>query len=423
MRLASQPTFFKSALRYGVLILALSLSFCAEAQTFTVLYNFLGPALDGTNPDSGLVFDQQGNLYGTTTYGGNEMCQFGCGTVYQLIPQGNGQWREHVIQRFQGTNGSAPYAPVTLDPSGNVYGVASACTLDECNGTAFELMPGSNGTWTESTLYAFQNPQDGSTPLGGLLWSGGILYGTTSTDGAYGLGNVFTLYGPGFSSFDVVHSFDALLHANGDGPPTDETLVSDAEGNLYGTTMGDGRGTPSPSVFRLTLNQQSGKWIETVLYRFSGSMFGGTVPTGLSIDISGNLYGAAYSGGQYGNGVVYELSPDGRGNWTFQVLYAFMNSPDGVNPFSTPVFDAVGNLYGTTANGGTSNEGTVYKLTPAGDGTWTESILHNFSDVETGANPQTQKLTLDASGNIYGTVGGGTHRAGLVYEITPGNDR
>lgn len=422
MRMASRASFISSALRYGVLILAVFLNFSAEAQTFSVLHNFLGPALDGSNPDSGLVFDQQGNLYGTTTYGGDQMCQFGCGTVYQLTPQGNGQWREHVIQRFQGTNGSAPYAPVTLDGSGNVYGVASACTLDECNGTAFELMPGSNGTWTESTLYMFDDPQAGSTPLGGLLLgSDGILYGTSSTAGAYGLGNVFSLSGPGLSTFSVVHAFDADIHFNGDGPPTDETLVSDADGNLYGTTKGGSFGRSTPTVFQLRQDHNTGKWVEIVLFRFSGSMFQGTVPTGLSIDSSGNLYGAAYSGGQYGYGVVYELSPDGRGNWTFQVIYSFMNSPDGAYPFSTPVFDAAGNLYGTTAYGGTSNVGTVYKLSPAGDGTWSESILHSFSDIEGGQIPQTQKLALDASGNIYGTIGGGAHRAGLVYEITQGN--
>lgn len=422
MRLTSRPTLLKSAIRYGVLILAVSLNYCAEAQTFSVLYNFLGPSLDGNNPQSGVVFDQQGNLYGTTTYGGDGGCQFGCGTVYQLTPQGNGQWREHVIQRFQGTNGSAPYAPVTLDSSGNVYGVTSACTLDQCNGTAFELMPGANGTWTESTLYSFENPQAGSTPLGGLLLNDGVLYGTSSTAGGYGFGNVFSLSGAGLSTFTVLHDFNALATVDGNGPPTYETLVSDAAGNLYGTTK-PANDHATATVFELTQDPQSGKWIDIVLYRFSGSIYRGTVPTGLSIDGSGNLYGAAYSGGPNGNGVVYELSPDGRGNWSFQLLYAFMNSPDGVNPFSTPVFDAAGNLYGTTANGGTSNEGTVYKLSPNGDGTWSETILHNFSDIQTGANPQTQKLTLDASGNIYGTVGGGTHRAGLVYEITPSNNR
>jgi len=172
---------------------------------------------------------------------------------------------------------------------------------------------------------------------------------------------------------------------------------------------------------------------EKILYRFMGGTDGGDPSSTLVMDAAGNLYGTAGTGGDlsqcsnYGCGTVFELTPSSKGQWQETVLYAFQGGSDGSYPSGNLVFDASGNIYGTTSGGGTGTGcnqgcGTVFELSPSqGDG-WTETILYNFQGEPYGAGPG--GLIFDASGNLFGvTSGGGNHNNGIVYELLPAKQR
>lgn len=388
----------------------------AQAQTYKVLHNFSGPPSDGGPSDAGLAFDSQGNLYGTTELGGSGTCYgAGCGTVFRMTPQSNGTWTEQVIHNFQGTDGLYIYSPVVLDSQANVYGTTSQCTSG-CYGTVFELTPSAGGTWTESILKSFTNPRlDGADPTGGLTFDGGILAGTTSGGGPGGMGNVFGLSGPDYSTFNVLYSFTGGLNALGDGGPIYETLTADSSGNLYGTNTA-GYSWPA-DVFKLTLH--NGQWTRTILFQFTNGTDGAGPSGGVAIDAAGNLYGTTFDGGPYSYGVAYKLSPNSNGTWTYSMIYAFRGFPDGEDPYAAPIVDADGNVYGTTPFGGVYGLGRVFKLTPTQHGECTETALYDFQNSTTGDAPQAGSLLLDSAGNLYGTAEGGTHGFGVAFEITP----
>jgi uncharacterized repeat protein (TIGR03803 family) len=178
------------------------------------------------------------------------------------------------------------------------------------------------------------------------------------------------------------------------------------------------------AIFGITLLVTNAWAGHQVLLSFNGT--DGSHPVaGLIADSSGNFYGTTDTGGQYGEGTVYELSPNGMGGWTQTVLHNFQdNGADGINPLSTLTFDSAGNLYGTTYQGGAHNYGTVYELSPSG-GTWTETILHNFNIVDLvgdGALPQSGVI-FNSSGDIIGaTYAGGSHGYGMIYKLTPNGD-
>jgi uncharacterized repeat protein (TIGR03803 family) len=228
------------------------------------------------------------------------------------------------------------------------------------------------------------------------------------------------------TKYKVLHSFDGK-----DGVYTSSSLILDVSGNLYGTTFFGGA-YGSGSVFQFT-HSENGKWVEKVLHSFTGK--DGYAPgAGLSFDAAGNLYGTTTGGGAgcggTGCGTVFELTPRSDGNWTERVLHSFGVGEDGSNPYAGVIFDAAGNLYGTTVNGGTSGSGcggfgcgTVFELTPGSDGKWTETVLHNFVGSD-GAQPWAS-LIIDPSGSLYGTTfrGGGPLCLGLgcgtVFRLTP----
>ncbi|MFZ0953348.1 MAG: choice-of-anchor tandem repeat GloVer-containing protein, partial [Candidatus Sulfotelmatobacter sp.] len=195
-------------------------------------------------------------------------------------------------------------------------------------------------------------------------------------------------------------------------------LIFDAAGNLYGAAAGNG-GIGTATVFKLTANSD-GTWTESVLFKF----FGGYPEAGLIFDAAGNLYGTTIQPGL--QGTVFELSPTSDGGWTESTLFTF-GGRDGANPLGGLIFDAAGNLYGTTAGGGSSSTectsgghngcGVVFKLAPNPDGTWTESVLHTFLG-EPSEYPSAG-LTMDAAGNLYGTTNGGGTNYGSVFKLTP----
>jgi uncharacterized repeat protein (TIGR03803 family) len=395
----------------------------ALAQTFTVIHTFTGP--DGANPYAGLTIDQAGRLYGTTWRGGAGPCTIsflnGCGTVFRLTPHGQG-WLFSPLYSFQGADGEAPFSRVIFGPDGT-------------------------------------------------------LYGTTSEGGAVGQGTVFNLKPPAavckasLCPWDetVLHSFTGTTDG---GSPYSEVLLDQA-GNLYGTTYAGGDHTRG-TVFELT--RSNGSWEETVL----SDLPDGKGPYGgLIFDASGNLYGTTSAGGytgcDYGSysgcGTVFQLTPSGSG-WTTNTLYDFQSTSSGNTPLANMIMDGAGNLYGTTLDGGQYGGGTAFELTNSNgnwsfhvfyaffpeeqdggadgpllmdsagnlyvtvltsgyfgygqvlklipsDGGWAEYTLHTFTNGDDGRYPS-GSLVMDSQGNLYGTAStGGAQGYGLVWEITP----
>jgi uncharacterized repeat protein (TIGR03803 family) len=274
--------------------------------TESVLYSFTG-ASDGANPWGNVIFDQSGNLYGTTEFGGIPSCGNGCGTVFKLAPSG-GSWTETVLYSFtNGSDGSRPFGGVTFDTSGNLYGTnllgaGTGCENGQGCGTVFELAPSGSG-WMENTIYAFQGGSDGGLPVAGVTF--------------------------------------------------------DQAGNLYTAALSYGSGGTGTVV---ELSPSSGSWIFNLVFSFSGSHRRGP-EANLVMDQAGNLYGTAFGAGAHGWGSVFKLTPSG-GTWMYTSLYDFMGGSDGGNPISTVVFDANGNLYGTATVGGTTGHGVVWEITP-----------------------------------------------------------
>ena len=130
------------------------------------------------------------------------------------------------------------------------------------------------------------------------------------------------------------------------------------------------------------------------------------------------MYGAATTGGANGAGVVFELTPTQSGEWGFKTLYSFKGAPDGVFPYGALLFDAAGNLYGTTYYGGTNGLDTVYQLSPSGGGGWTETVLYSFEAGSDG-NSSISNLVADATGNLYGTTSEGGLGSGTIFKLTP----
>ncbi len=163
---------------------------------------------------------------------------------------------------------------------------------------------------------------------------------------------------------------------------------------------------------------------EAVLHHFFGTGTHGAAPYGRVIsDAAGNLYGTTALGGTSGAGIVFELSnPGAPGGWTETILYNFSGGSDGSQPYGGVIFDSAGHLYGTTYQGGAFNAGTVYELTPAKSGAWTETVLYSFAGGTDGAGPQSD-LNFDQAGNLFGTTNnGGSPGNGIVFELTPGNN-
>jgi uncharacterized repeat protein (TIGR03803 family) len=351
--------------------------------TETVLYSFLG-GVDGSGPTGGLVRDAAGNLYGTTDYGGAvgaELCEYGCGTVFELSPPAAGKtvWTKTILHDFMGYDGFGPDAGVNRDASGNLYGTTNVGGTGEgmfCTygcGTVFEVSPPAKGqySWTETVLHSFTGSADGGAPYAGVIRdAAGNLYGTTS-EGGNTSGTVFELSPPagGQSAWTKT-----ILHACTGGPDTImfSGVISDAAGNLYGGTYAEPP-TTYGNVFRLSppAAGQSG-WTMTVLYTFNGegSAFTEAV-AGLSPAADGGLFGTRDVGGTYNEGTVFKLKPPAAGMtaWTETILYSFAVGADGGNPSGRVVHLGAKTLLGQTGNGGNIAACSSVHGTPIGCGT------------------------------------------------------
>lgn len=346
-----------------VLTMALMLSAVVAASKYKVLHVFKGSA-DGTYPGGNLIFDAVGNLYGATGTGGVHLG----GAIFKLRPNSNGTWSESLVYSFCSltncADGQYPNAGLIFDGAGNLYGTTGSGGVTGVLGTVFELTPTKDGSWKESVLYSFLGDTDGWGPSDGLVF--------------------------------------------------------DAAGNLYGTTeLGGGtancEGYGCGTVFKLH-PKSDGSWHESVLYRFSGGADGSLPFAQVIFGAGGNLYSTTNEGGAFNQGTVFKLAPKADGSWTESVLHSFTGR-DGANPYSSVIFDAGGRLYGTTFGGGTYAHGTVFKLTQKSDGSWKESVLHQFHGSSL-TDPSTGGLTFDTAGDLYGTAQyGGPANYGGVFKL------
>jgi uncharacterized repeat protein (TIGR03803 family) len=416
----------------------------------TIPHYFAGPPSDGAFPDAGLIFDKAGNLYGITSDGGTGTgtgCNYGCGTVFKMTPSGSGQWTESVLYNFQGTNdGKTPGFDLIFDAAGNLYGTTydggglGTCDDGGC-GTVFELSA-NGGQWNETQLWRFGGITDGANPSSGVLLSlTGQLFGETYSGSNAGQnGTVFSLT-PSGGTWSLA-SLSNFVNTDGEYPAAG--LVADAAGNLYGTTASGGAAGLG-AVFELS-PASGGGWNEKIIYSFlKGNLHyyyvpSGTFPSGLIFDSAGNLYGETQNGGAHNAGMVYELSPSAGGAWTEKTLYNFTPSVNGNDPFGALVVDSAGNLYGTTALGGTgsvqgnpqSGNGVVFELSPGAKGIWTEKVIYAFAGYPIDGSRSEAGLFLDQAGNLYGTTlqggdgacvgaNGNTVGCGTVFELVTQN--
>jgi uncharacterized repeat protein (TIGR03803 family) len=385
--------------------------------TETVIHDFGGDNLSGP---SDLAFDKAGNLYGTATSGG----VFGDGAVFKLTPTSTA-YRLSTIHSFQGgTAGIRPSSRVVFDAAGNLYGTTEAgggsgCAGGQGCGTVFELTFES-GLWIGKVLYRFQGGDlDGANPTAGLTLDGaGNLYGVTQSGGqgalchssSNGCGMAFKLTLQSGKWAESATYFFEDEFATGE-------LALDASGNAYGTAMSDLN--HQGDVFELSAST-GGKWNHTILHDFLSGTSDGAYPIGgVTLDSSENLYGATAQVAGGNMGTVFELTSTAN-VWTEHLLYHFKGSADGENPQADVTFDSAGNLYGTTYQGGGINSctlgcGTAYvlKLTTGG---WTESLVHSFSNINRGVEPEAA-LLFDTAGHVFGTAPSGGNGGGVVFRL------
>ena len=396
-------------------LLFASVAFCAVPSE-TVLHSFSGGS-DGSNPEGALVADKAGNLYGTTSQGGSANCSAGCGTVFKLTPPvtRNGSWSETVLYRFTGgSDGAAPVSDLVVDGVGNLYGTASTGGNGNA-GTVFQLSPPAlpGGSWTLTVLYQFVGGSDGKTPVAGLAFDPlGNLYGTTLFGGSTNAGTVFQLKPPitkgGAWTETVLHTFGL----GNDGLDPQAGVVLDNRGAIYGTTI-------SGTVFKLTPPQ----WTEKVLFNFTGGGNSGSWPCALMVR-QGAFYGLTKLGGSPTNaGTAFQLVPSGGGLWSETTLYSFTGANDGGEPCGALISDQMGDLYGTTSGNGQNIPGTVFELIPplVPSGAWTETTLHTFGGSNDGFMPLSGVIFAKGSA-LYGTTSaGGSSGNGTVFRVVPRN--
>jgi uncharacterized repeat protein (TIGR03803 family) len=412
----------------------------AQAQTYTVLHSFTAGA-DGAVP-SPIIRDAQGNLYGTTRFGGDPSCGLDtCGTIFKVDRAGN----ESVLYGFEGgSNGSNPVAGLVRDAAGNLYGTTQGNGFIDGDSVIFKLDP--NGQ--ETTLLVADVPDAGALDSPLALDAQGNLYGMSPFGGqpncglnsfGLGCGTLFRLTPSG--EFDVLHVFNG-----NDGMQPEGGVVLDGKGNLYGTANfgGDlpcqslGYGYFQPGCGTVYKLDSRGNF--TVLHTFSGEG-DGSFPLGLTIDSAGNLYGIAQNGGdevqntnfERGVGTVFKVDTAGE----FSVLYTFVpctEPPCTEGQVRNPVFashlirDSKGNLYGLEqSNDCAKGGGCLFRIDTTGNLT----DLYDFEGEGEGPDGFTPMgVVFGSNEDVYGSmfIGGGsdpecadngfTNGCGTVFHLT-----
>jgi uncharacterized repeat protein (TIGR03803 family) len=381
----------------------------AHAQTYSVLYSFKG-GTDGANPyGSPLLRDSNGNLWGTTPYGG----AYGNGTVFKVNKNG----KEIFLYSFKGApDGAYPVSPLVQDSSGNFYGSTYYGGTGTCLnantsgcGTIFKLSAKSGGGWNETVLYSLVNaPTDGQYPVGGLIRDkSGNWCGTSQMGGSANKGTVFKLDTGGMETL-----FYSFLGSPDTYSPWG--LLIDSLGHLYGIAAGGAHNLGA--IYMLDTTSK-----EKLLYSFRGTGLGRYPNPGLVRHANGDIFGTTQNGSHRVLGTMFKINKTGH----MTVVHGFVGGKDGEYPVGGLVQDKAGNFYGTTFGGGDSTCicGVVFKV----DTTGKETIVHAFTDGTDGGYPQAG-LFSDKTGNLYGTTefGGNDNcnlgfsgGCGTVFKLTP----
>jgi hypothetical protein len=416
----NRPGILRNALRSRIRLLAFTPALLcamaviatpfAQAQTLHVLYALTDQP--GGNL-TGLVLDQAGNLYGTTSNGSVE-------SVFELKHE-HSSWLFQPRYYFHPQNdGRGPYAPVVFGPEGALYGTTIQGGNYGYLGTVYSVQPSADSCesalclWDETRIYWFggsNNIHDGSDPFTGPLIfdPAGNIYGTTLDGGLYGEGTAYQLVK---TQNGWAENIIANLRNNDSPTNTNSGLTFDAAGNLYGTI---GFAGAYGQVYELTPSGQA--WQQQTIYSFQGGNDGAFPVGGLVFDAAGNAYGTTGGAYQVEPATVFQLSPQGDGTWRETVLYVF----PGNGPINNLTMDAAGNIYGSTPGTPGINPdhyGMVFKLSPVGN-SWTFTQLYEFTGGDDGAFPN-GIVAVDSAGNLYGVCdAAGAHERGTIWEITP----
>jgi uncharacterized repeat protein (TIGR03803 family) len=384
----------------------LFVSLFANAQTykFSTLYSFPKGGDGPSNIGASLIVDSDGNLYGVSTNGG----QYRRGTIFRVSPTGT----LSVLYNFKGSpDGFGPTASLFRDSAGNLYGTTSAGgKLGGCGpepsgcGTVFKL----TSAGKETVLYRFTGLTDGGLPnIGVTADSAGNVYGATLNEvqagGDAGNGDVYKIDPTG--TFTILHSFCFTDPNCGDGQYPVSAPILDASGNLYGGTASGGQYGGG------TIYQISPSGVESVLYSFA-SEYESLMWGNLTRDGQGDFYGVtvAESFNDADGGKIFKVTSSGSETVPYTFCVTPPGCPAGDEPEGPIQIDKSGNLYGVVTQGGANGSGGVFKVNTKG----AEEIIHSFP-----AGFRSYGVVMDAAGNLYGiSANGGTYNAGEVYKLT-----
>lgn len=389
----------------GVLAGSLISASAASAQTLVTLVNFNGT--NGQFPTAGLIADGNGDLFGTTLAGGSTLS----GNVFEVAKSTGGfATAPTTLADFDGINFAYPTAGLATDSNGNLFGTTDFGGAYGA-GNVFEIAKGTTGFAAITTLVSF-NGTNGQNPVGGLtVDSTGNLFGTTEYGGS-GYGNAYEVANS-TSGYATTPTTLASFDGNTDYYPFSNLLI-DSAGNLFGTTE---YGGVYGNVFEIA-KTTTGYAAPVTIANFDGTT--AAYPfAGLVADANGDLFGTTANGGTSNDGTVFEIVKTTSGYTSTPTILVTFNGTNGANPNAGLIMDSNGSLFGTTEAGGASGAGTVFEVAKTSSGfAATPTVVISF-DGASGGGDVLGGLIADSSGNLYGTTAeGGSSSDGTVFEIT-----
>jgi uncharacterized repeat protein (TIGR03803 family) len=384
------------------------------SPTESAIYSFTGSPTDGNNPLASVIQASDGNLYGTTPHGGSS----GFGTVFEISNPTTFP-TESVIYSF-GNDGANPQVSLIQASDGNLYGTTAGGGGQSAWGTLFKISDPTTSP-TETVIYRFTGGSDGGSPNASLIQaSDGNLYGTTYNGGLsgcyFGCGTAFKITSPTTSpTFSVIYSFTG----GNDAYQPNASLIQASDGNLYGTTFYGGS-SDHGTIFKISNPTTSPT--ESVIYSFTGAPDGNGPRASLIQGSDGSLYGTTVGGGSSDSGTVFKIS-NPTTSPAESVIYSFAGGTDGSYPYAAVIQASDGSLYGTTVGGGSSYSGTVFRIANPST-TPIESVIYSFPGAPDGKNPKAAVIQA-SDGNLYGTteLGGlfgctSDYGCGTVFKIS-----